>query len=334
MLFYSIATSEESPTGIKELICPIRTLKAFLLPKESILDLDTTCGDKLGIAILYGKGLADNGYILPAPESVQAALEKALEMADESWSKCLVFIEKSEQDASFTPERVMLLAQNLIQKAGFEDVFQVLQENHKTSKMEKMLAEAFSEEVIAVTQMLGMSFFDDKKDALKIKPIGLMAAMRDSHEDAHQETDEAQLLLKQDVSKKLKEKIKSKSEKPAEIQPESEKPTHFRVNKGSIREFSSWRNLLVEYSKIIIKKKGMTVFKEKVFNCSELAGPVFGNQKPDQLPRTQYYEFSNTLYCWLDKPTKAYEQPVKILQELFPEMALKFIVNGMENEKN
>lgn len=330
MLFYSLATNEAGPTGVKELICPIRTLKAFLLPKESIGDLDVSCSNKPGVIILYGKGQTDSGFVLPAIESVQEAFERAQELSNESWNKCLIFVEKSEQDTAFTPDRIMMLSQNLVKKAGFEDVFRVMDNKYKTTQMETMLSEAFAEEIIAVTQMLGMSLFDSK--GMDIKPVGLMAAMRSSNSAAEQII-EGDVFDFEDVSRKTKERIKSKIEKePGNKAAEGEKYSHFRVNKGSIREFTNWRNLLVEYSKIIIKKKGLSTFKEKVFNCPELAGPVFDNKKPDQLPRTQYYEFTSSLYCWLDKPAKQYEQPVKTLQQVFPDMALKLIAN--ENAKS
>lgn len=331
MLFYSLATNETGPTGIKELICPIRTLKAFLLSKESIKDLDLS-SNKPGIIILYGRGQTDSGFVLPATESVQETFEKVQELSDESWNKCLVFVEKSEQDTAFTPERIMMIAQNLVKEAGFEDVFHVMDEKYKykASKMEMMLAEAFADEIITITQMLGMSLFDEK--GTRVEPVGLMAAMRNYNSASEQLIEENNHGL-EDVSKKMKEKIKSKMEKePEEKSAEEKKYSHFRVNKGSVREFTNWRNLLVEYSKIIIKKKGLSVFKEKVFSCSELAGPVFGNKKPDQLPRTQYYEFTSTLYCWLDRPVKQYEQPVKILQQVFPDMVLKIITD--EDAKN
>lgn len=180
-LFYNISTLSDDPTGIKIMDNPTKTLKGILFPREKLVDFDHMDeSNQAGIYILYNtadKNEKPQIYIGQTGYNITSRLRDHNRKRD-FWNYALVFVEKGDF-LNMNSAHTKLIESMLIKKATECGI--AVMDNSTGSNppriqdSDKYAAQTWTEEVIVMTQLLGLSFFvlspenKKKKDEEKVK---------------------------------------------------------------------------------------------------------------------------------------------------------------------
>ena len=179
-LFYNISTVSDDPTGIKIMDNPTKTLKGILFPRERISEFDHMDeSNQAGVYILYNtadKNEKPQIYIGQTGYNISNRLKDHNRKRD-FWNYALVFVEKGDF-LNMNSAHTKLIESSLITKATECGI--AVMDNSTGSNApriqdsDKYAAQTWTEEVIVMTQLLGLYFFvqphiDEKEKEESVK---------------------------------------------------------------------------------------------------------------------------------------------------------------------
>lgn len=176
-LFYNISTLSDDPMGIKIMNNPTKTLEGILFPREKLAAFDHMSESKqAGVYILYHTAdKNEKPLIYIGQSSVNIANRlKSHDKKKDFWNYALVFVEKNS-DINMNGAHTKLIESYLIEKASECEIANM--DNSAGSnapriqESDKFSAQTWAEEVIAMTQLLGLYFFVPSKEAVKEKAV-------------------------------------------------------------------------------------------------------------------------------------------------------------------